>query len=153
VCVCVCVCVCVRACARARARNFGILSQWCWHDCCRMVTKSCTWSINWYHFHQWLRVLLTMSSHPIHRVKLHHRVYGHDTRGKSGPAQAVRSTGWAISVPADSASEIVKFTISIPRESCTNAKAKYSSSVVPPNPSVHFYNCRIRSPFCGYNTT
>jgi len=28
----------------------------------------------------------------------------------------------AISVPADSASEIVKFTISIPRESCTNAK-------------------------------
>jgi len=44
-----------------------------------------------------------------------------------------------ISVPADSASEIVKFTISIPRESCTNAKAKYSSSVVPPDPSVHFY--------------
>jgi len=27
-------------------------------------------------------------------------------------------------LPADSASEIVKFTISIPRESCTNAKAK-----------------------------
>ena len=47
----------------------------------------------------------------------------------------------AISVPADSASEIVKFTISIPRESCTNAKAKYSSSVVPPDPSVHFYHC------------
>ena len=46
----------------------------------------------------------------------------------------------AISVPADSASEIVKFTISIPRESCTNAKAKYSSSVVPPDPSVHFYH-------------
>jgi len=44
-------------------------------------------------------------------------------------------------VPADSASEIVKFTISIPRESCTNAKAKYSSSVVPPDPSVHFYHC------------
>jgi len=43
-------------------------------------------------------------------------------------------------VPADSASEIVKFTISIPRESCTNAKAKYSSSVVPPDPSVHFYH-------------
>jgi len=41
-------------------------------------------------------------------------------------------------VPADSASEIVKFTISIPRESCTSAKAKYSSSVVPPDPSVHF---------------
>jgi len=44
----------------------------------------------------------------------------------------------AISVPADSASEIVKFKISIPRESCTNAKAKYSSCVVPPDPSVHF---------------
>jgi len=43
-------------------------------------------------------------------------------------------------VPADSASEIVKFTISIPRESCTNAKAKYSSSVVPPDPLVHFYH-------------
>jgi len=43
-------------------------------------------------------------------------------------------------VPADSASEIVKFTISTPRESCTNAKAKYSSSVVPPGPSVHFYH-------------
>ena len=28
----------------------------------------------------------------------------------------------------------MKFTISIPRESCTNAKAKYSSSVVPPDP-------------------
>jgi len=41
---------------------------------------------------------------------------------------------------ADNASEIVKFTISIPRESCTNAKAKYSSSVVPPDPSVHFYH-------------
>ena len=29
------------------------------------------------------------------------------------------------------------------RESCTNAKAKYSSSVVPlpPDPSVHFYHC------------
>ena len=26
------------------------------------------------------------------------------------------------------------------RESCTNAKAKYSSSVVPPDPSVHFYH-------------
>ena len=46
-------------------------------------------------------------------------------------------------MPADSASEIVKFTLSIPRESCTNAKAKYrgpSSSVVPPDPSVHFYH-------------
>ena len=47
----------------------------------------------------------------------------------------------AISMPADSASEIVKFTISTPRESCTNAMAKYSSSVVPPDPSVHFYHC------------
>jgi len=43
-------------------------------------------------------------------------------------------------VPADSASKIVEFTISIPRELCTNAKAKYSSSVVPPDPSVHFYH-------------
>ena len=43
-------------------------------------------------------------------------------------------------MPADSTSEIVKFTISIPRESCINAKAKYSSSVVPPDPSVHFYH-------------
>ena len=43
-------------------------------------------------------------------------------------------------MPADSANEIVKFTISIRRGSCTNAKAKYSSSVVPPDPSVHFYH-------------
>jgi len=49
-------------------------------------------------------------------------------------------------VPADSASEIVKFTISIPRESFTNAKAKYSSSVVPPDPSVHFYHCPLQFP-------
>ena len=74
-------------------------------------------------------------------------------KGKSGPALGgteyrTRRYGVpadAISVPADSASEIVKFTISIPRESCTNAKAKYrpSSSVVPlpPDPSVHFYHC------------
>jgi len=69
-------------------------------------------------------------------------------RGKSGPALGGTEYGTrrygvpadAISVPADSASEIVKFTISIPRESCTNAKAKYSSSVVPPDPSVHFYH-------------
>ena len=48
----------------------------------------------------------------------------------------------AISVPADRAAPVVKFTISIPRELCTNAKAKYSSrpSVVPPDPSVHFYH-------------
>ena len=71
----------------------------------------------------------------------------------------------AISVPTDSASEIVKFTISITRESRTNAKAKYSSSVVPPDPSVHFYHCfppfrhkqvpalpplRSRPPHCGW---
>jgi len=43
-------------------------------------------------------------------------------------------------MPADSASVIVKFTISIPGELCTNVKAKYSSSVVPPDPSVHFYH-------------
>ena len=49
----------------------------------------------------------------------------------------------AISVPADSAHEIVKFTISIPRESCTSAKAKYSCSVVPPDPSVHFYHWQV----------
>ena len=56
-------------------------------------------------------------------------------RGKSGPELGGLPAD-TISVPADSASEIVKFTISIPRESCTNAKAKYSSSVVPPDPSV-----------------
>ena len=63
-------------------------------------------------------------------------------RGKSG--SALRRYGVpadAISVPADSAEAVVKFTISIPRESFTNAKAKYSSSVVPPDPSVHFYHC------------
>ena len=56
------------------------------------------------------------------------------TRGKSGPALGgteYRIPADAINLPADSASEIVKFTISIPREWCTNAKAKYSSSVVP----------------------
>ena len=64
-----------------------------------------------------------------------------NVRGKSGPALGgTEYRLMAISVPADSASEIVKFTISIPRESCTNAKAKYSSSVVPPDPSVHFYH-------------
>jgi len=36
----------------------------------------------------------------------------------------------AISVPADSASEIVKFTVSISRESCTNAKSNRSIVVV-----------------------
>ena len=41
----------------------------------------------------------------------------------------------------------MKFTISIPRESCTNAKAKYSSSVVPPDPSVHFYHW-LREALC-----
>jgi len=52
----------------------------------------------------------------------------------------IRGSSRGKSGPADSASEIAKFTISIPRESCTNAKAKYSSSVVPPDPSVHFYH-------------
>jgi len=75
--------------------------------------KSCSCKINY--------------THPGVKVGRHYRRYG-------VPADA-------ISVPADSASEIVKFTISIPRESCTNAKAKYSSSVVPPDPSVHFYHC------------
>ena len=42
-----------------------------------------------------------------------------------------------------------KFTISIPRESCTNAKAKYSSSVVPPDPSVHFYYWMTALSVCG----
>jgi len=64
------------------------------------------------------------------------------TRGKSGPA--LGGTEYRLMPSACrliySASEIVKFTISIPRESCTNAKAKYSSSVVPPDPSVHFYH-------------
>jgi len=50
----------------------------------------------------------------------------------------------AISVPADSAAAVVKFTISIPRKSFTNAKTKYSSGVVPPDPSVHFYHCGTR---------
>ena len=62
-------------------------------------------------------------------------------RGKSGPASG--GTEYRLmpscSVPADSASEIVKCTISIPRESCTNAKAKYSSSV------VHFYHWMLYS--------
>ena len=53
----------------------------------------------------------------------------------------------AISVPADSAAAVVKFAISIRRESCTNAKAKYSSSVVPPDPSVHFYHWARRNVF------
>ena len=59
-------------------------------------------------------------------------------------------------MPADSASEIVKFTISIPRESCINAKAKYSSSVVPPDPSVHFttgYKCNDCASVCPLVTT
>ena len=59
----------------------------------------------------------------------------------------VRIPADAISVPADSGAAIVKFTISIPRESCTNAKAKYTSSAVPPDPSVHFYNCNCHRYF------
>ena len=67
-------------------------------------------------------------------VPIHPGVKWAGTRRYGVPADDIR-------VPADSASEIVKFTISIPRESCTNAKAKYSSSVVPPNASVDFYHC------------
>ena len=33
-----------------------------------------------------------------------------------------------------------KAGVKVGRDSCTNAKAKYSSSVVPPDPSVHFYH-------------
>jgi len=50
-------------------------------------------------------------------------LFTHACRGKSGPALGGVPAD-AISVAADSASEIVKFTISIPRESCTNVKAK-----------------------------
>ena len=56
-------------------------------------------------------------------------------------------------MPADSAREIVKFTISIPRESFTNAKAKFCSSVVPPDPSVHFYHCPPRCYATGRQNT
>jgi len=35
----------------------------------------------------------------------------------------------------------LQFRYLVTRESCTNAKAKYSSSVVPPDSSVHFYHC------------
>jgi len=47
----------------------------------------------------------------------------------------------------------VKFTILITRESCTNAKAKYSSSVVPPDPSVHVYHwfARLAMHTCTQN--
>jgi len=63
-------------------------------------------------------------------------------RGKSGPALGGTEYRLMPSADsADSASEIVKFAISIPRESCTNGKAKYSNSVMPPDPSVHFYHC------------
>jgi len=61
-------------------------------------------------------------------------------RGKSGPVTGTRRYGVpadAISVPADSASEIVKFTISI---AMRRRSMLYSSSVVPPDPSVHFYH-------------
>ena len=70
--------------------------------------------------------LYTAQCHTGVKVGRHYRRYG-------VPADA-------FSVPTDSAAAVVKFTISILRESCTNAKAKYSSSVVPPDPSVHFYH-------------
>jgi len=33
------------------------------------------------------------------------------------------------------------YGVKVGHESCSNAKAKYSSSVVPPNPSIHFHHC------------
>ena len=62
------------------------------------------------------------------------RVY--DSRHVQADCQQPVSAGMG-----DRGAAVVKFIISIPRESCTNAKAKYSSSVVPPDPSVHFYHC------------
>jgi len=57
-------------------------------------------------------------------------------RGKSGPA--LGGTEYRLMPSADTARrcEIYNFDTS-----CTNANAKYSSSVVPPDPSVHFYHC------------
>ena len=51
----------------------------------------------------------------------------HVPRGKSGPASA--------------GTEYRLMPSACRREWCTNAKANYSSSVVPPDPSVHFYHC------------
>ena len=60
------------------------------------------------------------------------------------PADAISVPADSVSVPAtvvrdgrprDSRCEIYNFDTS-----CTNAKVKYSSSVVPPDPSVHFYH-------------
>ena len=73
-----------------------------------------------------VKVVLILSYSGV-KVGRHYRQYG-------VPADAISS------VPAYSGAAVVKFTISISREWCTNAKAKYSSRVVPPDPSVHFYH-------------
>ena len=74
--------------------------------------------------------------HPFLRRKRHLRTQLR--RGKSGPA--LGGMEYRLMPSACRLIVQVKFTISIPRESCTNPKAKYSSSVVPPDPSVHFYH-------------
>ena len=83
-----------------------------------------------------------MKSGGVFFVKSGHFPHKMKRRGKSGPA--LGGTEYRLMPSACRlivrAIEIVKFTISIPRESCTNAKAKYSSSVVPPDPLVHFYH-------------
>jgi len=71
-------------------------------------------------------------------------IYPSLPRGKSGPA--LGGTKYRLMPSACWLIVRAKFTISIHRESCTNAKAKYSSSVVPPDPSVHFYHCRSPLP-------
>jgi len=58
-------------------------------------------------------------------------------RGKRGPVLG----GTEYRLMPSACRLILQAKLSIPRESCTNAKAKYSSSVVPPDPSVHFYHC------------
>ena len=70
------------------------------------------------------------------------------TRDKSGPA--LGGTEYRLMPSACRLIVRAKFTISIPRESCTNAK--YSSSVVPPDPSVHFYHWPLLLPFYDHYT-
>jgi len=58
-------------------------------------------------------------------------------RGKSGPALG----GMEYRLMPSACRLIVRaYRGKSGPESCTNAKAKYSSSVVPPDPSVHFYH-------------
>ena len=62
-------------------------------------------------------------------------------RGKSGPALG----GTEYRLMPSACRQIVRqplwnLQFRYLGESCTNAKAKYSSSVVPPDPSVHFYH-------------